>query len=108
MDKVEVAAVLAEIATLLELQGENPFRARAYSTAARVISQLEVNLADIVADGTLAEMEGIGTTLCEKITALVNTGQLEFYEQLKAKTPAGLLVMLRLPGMGPKKIKLLF
>jgi DNA polymerase (family 10) len=108
MDKAEVAAVLAEIAVLLELQGENPFRARAYATAARAIAQLETNLADVVAAGTLAEIPGIGETLRDKITTLVTTGQLEFYEQLKAKTPLGLMQLLRLPGMGPKKIKLLY
>ncbi len=108
MDKAEVANVLAEIATLLELQGENPFRARAYATAARVVSQLEVNLADVVAAGKLDEIPGIGDTLRDKITTLVTTGKLPFYESLKAKTPPGLLPLLRLPGLGPKKIKALY
>jgi DNA polymerase (family 10) len=108
MDKAEVAAVLADIATLLELQGENPFRARAYATGARVISQLEVNLADVVAAGKLDEIPGIGETLRDKITTLVTTGSLPFYEKLKAKTPPGLLPLLRLPGLGPKKIKALW
>src|SRR5260370_5650929 len=107
MEKADVAAVLDEIATLLELQGENPFRARAYSAAARTIGQLETNLADMVAAGTLAEIPGIGETLRDKITDLVTTGKLPFYEDLKAKTPPGLLAMLRLPGLGPKKIKAL-
>jgi DNA polymerase (family 10) len=108
MDKAEVAAVLEEIATLLELQGENPFRARAYSAAGRTIAQLETNLADIVAAGKLDEIPGIGETLRDKITLLVTTGKLPFYEDLKAKTPPGLLAMLRLPGLGPKKIKHLY
>src|SRR6516225_12030749 len=108
MDKAEVAAILGEIGTLLELQGENPFRARAYSTAARNISQYEGNLDDVVAAGKFDDIPGIGETLREKITALVTTGKLEFYDDLKAKTPAGLLQMLRLPGMGPKKVKLLY
>jgi DNA polymerase (family 10) len=104
MDKAEVAVVLDEIATLLVLQGENPFRARAYATAARAVGQLEVNLADVVAAGQLGEIPGIGETLRDKITALVTTGKLPFYEDLKAKTPPGMLQMLRLPGLGPKKI----
>jgi DNA polymerase (family X) len=108
MDKVEVAAILDEIATLLELQGENPFRARAYSTAARTIAQLEVNLADVVAAGELDQIPGIGETLRDKITALVTTGQLPFYDELRARTPPGLLELLRLPGLGPKKIKTLY
>lgn len=107
MDQSEVAAVLEEIGTLLELQGENPFRAGAYTKAARAIGQLELNLADVVRDGKLDEISGIGATLKDKITTLVTTGHLPFYEELKAKTPPGLLEMLRLPGVGPKKVKAL-
>jgi DNA polymerase (family 10) len=108
MDKTEVAAVLDEIATLLELQGENTFRCLAYSKAARAIGQLEANLADVVRDGGLADIPGIGETLRDKITALVVEGKLPFYDDLKAKTPPGLLLILRLPGMGPKKVKALY
>lgn len=107
MDKSEVAAILEEIALLLELQGENPFRANAYAKAGRAIAQLETNIADIVNAGTLDEIAGIGETLREKITTLVTTGKLPFYEDLEAKTPPGWLQMLRLPGMGPKKVKAL-
>jgi DNA polymerase (family 10) len=107
MDKAEVAAILEEIAVLLELQGENPFRANAYAKAGRTIAQLETNLADVVAAGTLDQIPGIGETLRDKITTLVTTGKLAFYEDLKAKTPPGLVEMLRLPGMGPKKVKTL-
>jgi len=107
MDKSEVAAILEEIAVLLELQGENPFRANAYAKAGRTIAQLEGNLADFVEAGTLDQVPGIGETLRDKITALVTTGKLAFYDDLKAKTPPGWLQMLRLPGMGPKKVKAL-
>lgn len=107
MDQAEVAAVLDEIATLLELQGENQFRCLAYSKAARAIGQLETSLADAVRDDKLGEIPGIGATLKDKITALVTTGKLTFYEELKAKTPPGLLQMLRLPSVGPKKVKAL-
>lgn len=108
MEKAEVAAILDEIATLLELQGENPFRARAYATAARTISQLETNLADVIAAGKLGEIPGIGETLRDKITTLVTTGSLPFYDDVRAKTPPGLLALLHLPGVGPKRIKLLY
>ena len=108
MDKAEVAAILEEIAVLLELQGENPFRANAYSRAGRTIAQLELNLDDIVRAGTLGDVPGIGETLRDKITALVTTGKLDFYDDLKAKTPAGLLQLLRLPGLGPKKARVLW
>src|ERR1051325_2976547 len=107
MDKAEVAAVLEEIAVLLELHGENPFRAGAYAKAGRTINQLDANLEDLVKAGTLDEVPGIGQTLRDNITALVTPGKLEFYDDLKAKTPVGWLQMLRLPGMGPKKIKTL-
>ncbi|MCS7045757.1 MAG: DNA polymerase/3'-5' exonuclease PolX [Gemmataceae bacterium] len=108
MDKAEVAAVLDEIAVLLELQGENPFRCNAYARAARALNQLEVNLADVIREGKLDEIPGIGATLRDKITTLATTGRLPFYEELKAKTPPGLLDMLRLPGIGPKKVKALY
>lgn len=107
MDKDQVAAVLDEIGTLLALQGENPFRCQAYTSAARTISQLSTDLGQLVAEKKLQEVPGIGATLQEKITTLVTTGRLPFYDDLKAKIPPGLLEMLRLPGLGPKKIKAL-
>jgi DNA polymerase (family X) len=108
MDKDRVASVLDEIATLLELQGENPFRCQAYRNAARAVQQLEGNLVEIVSEGKLKGTPGIGDTLHEKITILVTTGRLPFHDELKSKIPAGLVEMLRLPGVGPKKVKALF
>jgi DNA polymerase (family 10) len=108
MDKESVAAILDEIGTLLEVQGENPFRCQAYHNAARAIEQLEGSLGELVANGQLGTIRGIGDTLQEKITTLVTTGHLAFYEDLRQKTPAGLFQMLRLPGMGPKKVKALY
>ncbi|MBI3329367.1 MAG: DNA polymerase/3'-5' exonuclease PolX [Nitrospinae bacterium] len=106
MNKKEVARILEEIGTLLELQGENPFKSRAYYTAARVISGLDApGLQDLVHSGTLRTLKGIGTALAEKITELVTTGHLGYYEVLKQEVPAGLLEMLAIPGMGPKKVK---
>ncbi len=102
------AEVLEEIGTLLELQGENPFRCNAYFKAARAIQQLERNLTEIVEAKELDKVPGIGATLKDKIAALVLTDKLEFYDELRAKTPPGLLDMLRLPGVGPKKIKALY
>jgi DNA polymerase (family 10) len=108
MDKHEVAAVLDEIATLLELQGENPFRCNAYVKAARALSQLERDLHEVIAAGELEQIPGIGTTLKDKITQLAQEGTLAFYEDLKAKTPPGLMTLLRLPSVGPKKVKALY
>jgi DNA polymerase (family 10) len=78
MNKEQVAAALEEIGTLLELQGESSFRCLAYHNAARTISQLETNLADVVAAGKLGEIPGIGVTLKEKITTLVTTDKLPY------------------------------
>ncbi|MCI0681341.1 MAG: DNA polymerase/3'-5' exonuclease PolX [Gemmataceae bacterium] len=109
MDQAEVAAVLDEIAVLLELQDpKNRFRPLAYSRAARIIAQLDTNLNELVESGKLGEVPGIGSGLTEKISTLVTTGALPYWEELKAKTPSGLRQMLRLPGLGPKKVKLLF
>src|SRR5208337_2669965 len=108
MDKEEVAAILDEIGTLLELQGENSFHCNAYHNGARAVLQLETSLADVIAQGKLDEVPGIGERLKEKITTLVSTGKLPYYEDLKAKVPAGLMQMMRVPGMGPKKVKALY
>ncbi|HYV36853.1 MAG TPA: DNA polymerase/3'-5' exonuclease PolX, partial [Gemmataceae bacterium] len=89
-------------------QGENSFRCNAYHSASRSIQQLETNLADIVAGGKLTEIPGIGDAMSLKIKTLVETGKLPYYEDLRAKTPAGLLQMLRLPSIGPKKVKAMY
>lgn len=108
MDKQQVAAILDEIGTLLEIQGENRFRTQAYRNAARAIEQLEENLQDVIAANRLREVPGIGETLQSKITTLVTTGRLQFHEELRSKVSAGMLALLRLPGMGPKKVKALY
>jgi DNA polymerase (family 10) len=108
MDKNQVAAVLAEIGILLELQGENAFRCNAYHNAARTIEQLDEDLATVVREGRLASIPGIGETLREKITTLVTTGKLPFYDDLRKKTPPGLFDILRIQGLGPKRVKTLY
>ena len=95
MDKQLVATVLSEIGTLLALKGENSFRCNAYHAAARAIEQMEGDLAEVIAAGKLAEIRGIGDTLQEKITILVTTGALPFYDDLRTATPPGLLEMLQ-------------
>lgn len=105
MDKDQVAAILIEIGTLLELKGENPFKTRAYQNGARTLEGLTEPLEKIVAEDRLKGMKGIGEALQEKITTLVTTGGLPYYEELKASTPPGLLQMLELQGLGPKKVK---
>ncbi len=105
MDKDEVAAVLAEIGTLLELKGENPFKTRAYSNAARTLEGLAEPIEQLVAEQRLGQLKGFGDALVAKITELVTTGRLGYFEDLKASLPAGLVDMLQIPGLGPKKVK---
>jgi DNA polymerase (family 10) len=107
MDKGQVAEVLLNIATLLELKGENPFKTRAYQNAARTIETLSEPLDKLIAEARLGDIKGIGEALQQKITELVTTGRLQYYEDLKAATPPGLVAMLDIPGLGPKKIKAL-
>ena len=107
MDKEQVAEILAEIGTLLELKGENPFKTRAYVNAARTIESLGEPLSKIVAENRLGEIKGIGEALTKKITELVTTGALKYYDELKASIPPGLIEMLEIPGLGPKKIQAL-
>ncbi len=108
MDKHQVAAILDEIGTLLELQGENPFKCNAYHNAARTVDQLSGSLADEIQSGHLGDLRSIGESLREKITTLATTGQLPYYEELKAKFPPGVLDLLRVQGLGPKKVKALY
>jgi DNA polymerase (family 10) len=104
MDKERVAEILVEIGTLLELKGENPFKTRAYQNGARIIEGLNEPLQKLVAEERLGELKGIGDALQQKITELVTTGKLKYYDDLKASVPAGLVAMLDIPGLGPKKI----
>ncbi len=105
MTKDDVAAALDEIGVLLQLTGENDFRVRAYTNAARLLSQFQGDFKSTVAAGKLGDIRGIGDALAEKISTLVNTGRLPYLEELRASVPAGLLDILRLPGIGPKKVK---
>jgi DNA polymerase (family 10) len=107
MDKDQVADALDEIALLLEVQGENPFRCRAYTNAARALRGLDRDLGDLVLGGGLSGIKGIGPALTEKITTLVRTGRLPYLEELRTALPPGLLEIMKVPGVGPKKARLL-
>jgi len=108
MDKSQVAGILNEIAVLLELKGENPFKSRAYINAARAIEGLTEPLEKVVAENRLDQIKGIGESIAQKITELVTTGKLAYYEELKASIPPGLIEMLEIPNLGPKRIKTLY
>jgi len=107
MTKDEISTALEEIGVLLELKGENPFRCNAYHNAARAVTQIEGDLGSIIEAGTLGQVRGIGSTLVDKITTLFETGELPFLNELRAEVPVGLREMLRIPGLGPKKVKAL-
>jgi DNA polymerase (family 10) len=107
MEMGTVAETLEQIAVLLELKGENPFKTRAYVNAARALEGLTEPLEKLVAEQRLSEIKGIGESIQKKITELITTGKLAYYEELKAATPPGLVAMLEIPGVGPKKIKAL-
>lgn len=104
----EIADVLESIAQLLELQGENPFKIRAYTNAARALPSAGLGtdeLRDIV---RLQEVDGIGKAIAEKIAVLANTGRLEYYETLREAFPPGIFDLFGLQGLGAKKIKALY
>ena len=107
MDKDKVAEILVEIGVLLELKGENPFKTRAYANGARVVEGLAEPLDRLVAEKRLGGIKGIGAALEQKITELVETGRLKYYEELKASIPPGLIALLEISGLGPKKIQAL-
>ena len=108
LSKTEIAAILEEIGVILEIQGENPFKTRAYQNAARTLEGLEDDLPTLVEEDRLNKVKGIGKAIAEKISILVREGNLPYYDNLKKSIPPGLLDMLDIPGMGPKKIKLLY
>ncbi|MBI3189036.1 MAG: hypothetical protein HYZ33_00140, partial [Ignavibacteriales bacterium] len=108
MDKKQVSDILDEIGTLLELKGENPFKCRAFHNAARTIGALTHDLNELVQTGELRNIKGIGQSLTENITEIVQTGMMKYYEELKSSLPPGLLGMLRIQGLGPKRIKILY
>lgn len=108
MDRDQVAEILVEIGVMLELKGENPFKTRAYTNAARTLEGLSEPLEKLIAENRLGEIKGIGEALQKKITELVTTGKLAYYDDLKATLPAGLLSLLQIPGLGPKKVKALY
>jgi len=108
MSKDEVAAAIDEVGTLLEIRGEAVFRTNAYHNAARALTQLEGDFKALVESGGLADVRGIGDSMRAKIETLVRTGRLPQLEELRAAIPVGVRQMLRVQGLGPKKVKALY
>jgi DNA polymerase (family 10) len=103
-----VADTLYMIADLLDLKGEVFFKTRAYRIAAQVIEALDEDIERLVNQGTLESIPGVGEALAKKITELVKTNKLEYLERLKKEIPTGLLDLLGIPGLGPKKVSALY
>jgi len=108
MKNSEIAEKLIEIAHLLEIKGENPFKIRSYEKAANSVLSLPKEIKDFVKEGNLKEIPGIGASISQKIKELLETGKIQYLEDLKKEIPQGLLKMLNIPGMGPKKIKTVY
>lgn len=110
MRNTDVARIFEEITELLELQGANPFRIRAYRNAALTIGDLTTSLSSIVEEAPekLQELPGIGKDLAEKIVTILETGTHPQLEDLRSQFPPGVVEMLRVPGLGPKKVAVLF
>ena len=109
MDKNQIAAIFEEVAVLLALKEDsNPFEARAYENAARAINALDGDIEQLTRSGKLKGTPGLGATIIKRVEELVDTGQMAFYEELSNSTPAVKLEMLRIQGMGPKKINAIY
>jgi DNA polymerase (family 10) len=107
VEKRDVVRTLEEIAVLLELKGENPFKVRAYENAARALDGLTEDLDAVIAEGRLTAVRGIGEHIALRIAEQWTTGRMRFHEELADATPPGYLEMLRVPGLGAKKVRAL-
>ncbi len=103
-----VAGLLHEIADMLDILGEDRFRVVSYHRAARAIEGLTDDIEDLVRDGTLGDIPGVGSAIAEKITEFVTTGHIAYHEELKARFPPGVLDLLQVRGIGPKKVQVLW
>ena len=109
IQNAEIAAMFDQMADLLEIEGGNPFRARAYRKAARTIETLPQSVAALIAaEKDLSELPGIGKDLAGKIRDILGTGTTQTYEEMKKKYPLEVVELTRLQGLGPKRVRLLF
>jgi len=105
----EIAEIFDQTAKLLEIEEANPFRVRAYRRAARVIETLPRSVASLLAGGEdLSELPGVGKDLAGKIAGILKTGRFDMLETLKRELPGELGAIAALPGLGPKRVKLLY
>jgi len=106
MTNKEIALILQEIAEMMEIKGDNPFKIRAYYNGARIVEGLSQDVSEIAKEGTLREIKGIGEGLAATITELVKTNKSTAHKELKKSLPKGILEILNIPGLGPKRAKL--
>jgi len=105
----DIAVIFGEIANLLEIQGANPFRIRAYRTAARTMGELGQEAAELIAQGgALPHLPGIGADLAEKIAEIAATGHCSLLDRLQQELPPAVTELLKIPGLGPKRVKTLY
>lgn len=102
MRNTEIAQVFQEIADILEMKGENVFKIRAYQRAARTIEHWPQEMETVLKEDILKQIPGIGEAIAKKITELLTTGRLKYFEELKADMPEGVTELLKVPGIGPK------
>lgn len=109
LEKEGASKILEEIGIMLELKGENPFKSRAYYSAARAVELIgEEELEKLAREDKLKDVKGIGSAINEKLKELILTGRLNYYEELRASIPEGLFEILKVPGLGPRKVSVLY
>ncbi|MCK9410254.1 MAG: DNA polymerase/3'-5' exonuclease PolX [Bacteriovoracaceae bacterium] len=108
MEKAKITEILDEVGTLLELKGENPFKSRAFHNAARILAGVTEDLNELVKNGELRSIKGIGESTAKIISDLVTTGSSSDHESLKKYFPAGIFDVMKIQGMGPKKVSLVY
>jgi len=108
MDNQQFSTIFLDIASILALQGDDPFRIRAYRRAAQTLASLSENVRNIARRGALESLPGIGKTLAREIQELLETGRLRYHEYLTTTVPAGLLPLLRLPSLSTEQVRILW
>ncbi|NOQ96552.1 MAG: DNA polymerase/3'-5' exonuclease PolX [Calditrichae bacterium] len=108
VDKSIIIQKLDEMAVLMELKGENPFKIRAFSNASRILQGISDDISQLIENGQLTEIKGIGKGIANFINEIDQSGEPEELQNLKEEIPSGLLVLLRIPGMGAKKVKVVW
>ena len=107
-DKEKLAELFLEIGEWLELKGDNPFKIRAYESAARVFEQLEEDPAALVRSGKLEDLPGVGKAIAAKAQEFFETGRIAYHDELRSSIPAVLFELVKIPGLGAKKARLIY